>query len=280
MPAHHSAAPLDIEIGSNVQCRDGRTGRVIKLVVAPGRKLVTHIVVERGVLNHHDVAVPVAHVAGVEGDTVVLDLSSDELNALPAYAEIDYAIPDAYWVAQHGYPPDDTLVDLGRYTPDDGLLAPAWPVLWIQGHTHAGVPPQETPVDRYTRVTGREGPMGRLDHVLLDPDTGDVRALALRKGHLLTKDVIVPAGWVERVGEDEIVIDADRTMLERLPEYRPDHPEDLMTPDTALASSTRKRQETKADSGHGQKHRRSGGSHRHKAQEAARDRGGKENTSA
>jgi sporulation protein YlmC with PRC-barrel domain len=195
--------PLNIKIGSPARCRDGRAGRVIKLVVEPGSKRVTHIVVARGVLLHHDVAVPIECVERVQDGWVVLDLSVEELNALPAYAEVDYAVPDAAWAAEHGYPPDGTLVDL-RSTAPGGLLAPAWSGLLIQGHTHAGAPAQEIPVGRGTRVTYREGALGRLDHVLLDPETGVVRALVVRKGHLLAKDVV----------------DADRALLERLPEYR------------------------------------------------------------
>jgi hypothetical protein len=155
------------------------------------------------VLLHHDVAVPIECVERVQDGWVVLDLSVEELNALPAYAEVDYAVPDAAWAAEHGYPPDGTLVDL-RSTAPGGLLAPAWSGLLIQGHTHAGAPAQEIPVGRGTRVTYREGALGRLDHVLLDPETGVVRALVVRKGHLLAKDVV----------------DADRALLERLPEYR------------------------------------------------------------
>jgi sporulation protein YlmC with PRC-barrel domain len=172
--------PLDLKIGSAVQCRDGRAGRVIKLVVEPGSKRVTHIVVERGLLLHHDAVVPIERVAPVEGGTVVLDMDGHELNAQPAYAEVDYAVPDPSWTAQYGHAPDDTLVDLRSYAPTGLPLVPAWSGM-IYEHTHEGVPAEEIPLGRGTRVSCRDGALGWLDHVLLDPESGAVRALVVRK---------------------------------------------------------------------------------------------------
>ena len=244
MQAQRAGAALDIKIGSPVRCRDGRAGGVIKLVVEPGSKRVTHLVLEKGWKLTHDVAVPIERIERVEDGWVVLDMSVDELNALPEYAELDYAVPDASWAEQHGYPSGDTLVDLSS-APPAGWLAPAWSGPLIQGHTHLGVPPRERPVGRGTRVTARDRTVGRLDHVLLDREAGAVRALVVRKGHLLAKDVIVPATWVERVNEDEIVLGADQALLERLPEYRPARSDAAITAavEQALAADPRTRQQ-------------------------------------
>lgn len=253
MQTQHPAEGLDIKIGSTVQCRDGRAGRVIKLVVDPASKRVTHIVVERGVLLHHDVVVPIERVERVEGDVVVLDVNADELNALPEYKEIDYAVPDAGWAEQHGYPPTDTLVGPLVAAPDGGRLEPAWSAFMVVGHTHTGIPDTETPIGRGTRVSYRHGsedePLGRLDHVLVDPRSGRVRALVVRKGLVLSKDVIVPVEWVKAVGEDEIVLAADREQLEKLPEYRPMHSDAEITDAVrrALASDSRTRDEQNID---------------------------------
>jgi hypothetical protein len=119
MQTRQAIAPLDIKIGSAVQCRDGRADRVIKLVVEPGSKRVTRIVVARCLLLHRDVVVPIERVARVQGNTVVLDMGESELNIQPAYAEVDYAVPDSSWTAQYGHARDDTLVDLRSYTPTD-----------------------------------------------------------------------------------------------------------------------------------------------------------------
>ena len=111
----------------------------------------------------------------------------------------------------------------------------------VQVYIQAGLPGAETPVGRGTRVSSRDGHLGRLDHVLLDPQSGAVRALVVRKGPLLSKDVIVPVSGVETVGEDEIVLAADRTLLEQLPEYRPARADAQITSDVQQALSADER---------------------------------------
>lgn len=217
----NTGAALDVKIGAHAECSDGSAGRVTKLVVEPGSKRVTDLVVEHGLLLHHAVVVPVGDVVGAEGDTVLLTLSLVQLKALPEYAEIDFAIPDADWAERHGYPRHDTLVGLSSY-PWGGMdLAPASSGSMIVTHVDVGVSETETPIGRGTRVSCRDGVVGVIDHVLIDPETETVRTLVVAKGHLLTKDVVVPAAWVEEVREDETVLATDRAMLEKLPEYRP-----------------------------------------------------------
>jgi osmotically-inducible protein OsmY len=78
---------------------------------------------------------------------------------------------------------------------------------------------------------------------LLDPPSGAVRALVVRKGRLLAKDVIVPVSWVKAVEEDEIVLGADQSLLNKLPEYRPARTDTAITADVqqALADDERTR---------------------------------------
>ena len=109
MQTKHPVEPLDIKIGSTVQCRDGRAGHVAKVVVEPGSKHVTDIVVDRGLL-HHDVVVPISLIKSVQGDTIVLDMNVGDLDGLPRFEEVDFAIPDETWSEGRDYPPDAVRV--------------------------------------------------------------------------------------------------------------------------------------------------------------------------
>ena len=53
---------------------------------------------------------------------------------------------------------------------------------------------------------------------------------------LLSKDVVVPVSWVEAVEEDEIILAADKAMLEKLPEYRPSRSDEQITADVSRRS--------------------------------------------
>ena len=84
MPAKQQTA-RDIKIGSAVRSREGNVGRVINLIVEPGSTDVTHIVVETTAQFDRDVVVPVVLILAVANNTVDLDLSTADLNALPEY---------------------------------------------------------------------------------------------------------------------------------------------------------------------------------------------------
>jgi len=222
MSTQQEDTSLDISIGTTVTCQDGSKGRVTRLVVEPNSRHVTHLVVQYGV-PHHEVVVPIEQVTQGQDDTLVLTMRRDELAQLPRFAEVDYILPDPAWLAKLGHPFGGIVFDVRGYTISGIPLDAAWAGHIVTGHMHRGMPAEETPIGRGTRVTCGEGLVGRLDHVLLDPKTDIVQALVVRKGHLLGRDVIVPASQVEWIAEDEIHIDADRATLEEFPAYHPAH---------------------------------------------------------
>lgn len=77
-------------------------------------------------------------------------------------------------------------------------------------------------------VRCRDGAAGRLKYVVVDPDDNEVTDLIVERGLLLRQDIVVPIGWVEQASEDEIVLNATATELNKLPEF---HEVDFMEPD-------------------------------------------------
>src|SRR5262249_49674381 len=146
---------------SIAQCRDGRAGHVTGLVVAPGSKRLTHIVVERDPLLHRSVVVPISRVTSARGDIVQIDMDSGDLDNLPSEVEVDFAVPDPTWSAAHGYPPDGTVIDTGQPMPLVGELTPAWSATLVEGHVDVGIPGGEVQIGRETRVNYRDGSLGR-----------------------------------------------------------------------------------------------------------------------
>jgi hypothetical protein len=78
------------------------------------------------------------------------------------------------------------------------------------------------PIRAGQRVDARDGKVGTLDVVLVDPLTRRVTAIVVRRGLILARDTIVPVELIREISEDRIVLDADRDALAELPEYRPD----------------------------------------------------------
>jgi sporulation protein YlmC with PRC-barrel domain len=83
----HKKVPLGelaIERGTHVEATDGRVGRVDELIVHSEDEHITHVVMREGHLwGQKEIAIPVSEIDRIEGDTVHLKLSKDEVEALP-----------------------------------------------------------------------------------------------------------------------------------------------------------------------------------------------------
>jgi sporulation protein YlmC with PRC-barrel domain len=78
---------LAIKRGTSVEATDGRVGRVDELLVNPDNGHITHLVMREGHLwGQEDVSIPVSQIDYIEGGTVYLKLSKEEIEALPVIA--------------------------------------------------------------------------------------------------------------------------------------------------------------------------------------------------
>lgn len=210
----------EIRIGSPVECPDGRAGTVERVVVSPRTRQVTHLIVHRGLLLHHDVVVPVEAIEDADDERVRLRLSLAELAARPPYSPADYLPVSADWVPPAGYTRDQVLLALPR--PIAALRAlVAAPAGQVES-PDTGTTTEPPTITSGTRVIARDGEVGTVDRVLLDPVTRRATHFVVRKGTLFGHDLIVPVEWATTMSPDGVVLDVGREQLARLPEYRPD----------------------------------------------------------
>jgi osmotically-inducible protein OsmY len=66
-----------------------------------------------------------------------------------------------------------------------------------------------------------DGWVGRVDLLLLDAHR-QVHHFVIRKGRFLGYDVLIPVDWIKVIDPDCVWLAMARTVLDRLPEYRPD----------------------------------------------------------
>src|SRR6185369_636357 len=78
---------------------------VDRAVVDPRTNEVTHIVVRTGTIFGRDIMVPRVDLerGSLDGDTIELDLTKDELKDLPDFVMEQYGAPPPSWVAPAGY---------------------------------------------------------------------------------------------------------------------------------------------------------------------------------
>lgn len=205
---------FEIRPGALVVGEGGEVGRIERVVISPGTGEVTGLVVRKGLLLRRDIVIPIDAVVDPTEELVRVRLAKDELNGLPEYRDEDFASPPGDWRSPGGRGPGGVLFRLPR------LLGrrPIEPVRAGQAESVAG----GRPLAAGQRVVCRDGEVGSLDLVLLDPTTRRATHVVVRRGGLLDRDTIVPVEWAREITRDCIFLDVGREQLDLLPEYRPD----------------------------------------------------------
>jgi uncharacterized protein YrrD len=212
-----------VRIGSQVVGPDGQEqiGTVEKVVISPQTREVTHLLVHRGPLQllHHDVMVPIASVSAVSEAAVQLSVLVETLNRMPAHDAAGYVDPATSWPAPEGYRRDQVLFALPDRTGSLDQLLPRSQGRAQDTRTEAQ---KGVLIGTSTKVEASDGPIGVIDRVLLDPDSGRATHFVVRKGKFLAKHVIVPADWASEITPEKVRLAVDREQLTALPEYKPD----------------------------------------------------------
>jgi uncharacterized protein YrrD len=213
-------AKREYDIGAEVHCQDGNCGRLSKVVVDPRTKRVTDLIVEKGFLLKRDRVLPVDEVERVEGGRIYLSVSVDNLPYYPEYREVEFTAPAP--AAAGEYSPGNVQCWRVEYTV--ACPEPVTPV--VHREVHEGVPPEMAVIERGTPVVNKYGPVGRVDHLLIDAESGELTHLVIRRG-LLPYHPILSMSEVERVGEDGVTIRLTEREVDALPRYRRRAAEDI-----------------------------------------------------
>jgi uncharacterized membrane protein len=198
----------NIPVGAKVICSDGREGKSTAVVVDPTTKSVTHLaVVEKSLLHGEERLVPIEKVEKTTRDAIYLKCPLAEVLQMPAftstrYLEIEngeagYAYASPY-MSMHG----DFYDAQPQYvTVTDQLL-----------------PEGKVAVQRGMLVEAVDGPVGEVDELLIDPQTGRVSHFLLMKGHMWgKKEIAIAVSEIERGDEDTIYLKIPREAVEKLP---------------------------------------------------------------
>ncbi len=215
MSTRERSARLEIHPGAVVHAPEGVAGRVAEVVVSPRERRVVALVVELG--SGRPVVVPAESVEDATEEAVRVRASVAELERLPAWQA------EAHAPAALSWPGWRALRQGGAWLPLPGSLR-RMEGLQRQLSGQAVVRPEEpfAIIRRGQRVVASDGAIGRVDQVLVDAATGQVKHLVVRQGLLFSRDVAVPADWVSTIEDGVVVLEASRDAVARLPVCRPD----------------------------------------------------------
>jgi sporulation protein YlmC with PRC-barrel domain len=206
-------------IGADASCTDGPCGRLIRVVVNPVNRTITHLVL--GPEHEHGLAVarlvPV-DLAKVTADGILLSCTKTEFENLDPAEETHFVAG----IEHPGYQQDQVLS-----LPYRGLGG-----VWTEGQgwdtggshgprrqtvTYDSVPVGEVQVKRGEHVHATDGEIGRVEGLVTDPDGHRVTHVLLQEGHLWgRKEVAIPISAVTGV-EAGILLNLSKQEVEELP---------------------------------------------------------------
>jgi len=171
-------------IGAPASCRDGDCGEVIRVVIDPVARKVTHLVIEPTHRQGLGRLVPLELVES-SNDVVTLRCTISEFEELEIAEETNF-LPGT--IGYPGYEPANVL-PLPFYALNTGGMT--LPV------TYDKIPLGEVSVRRNVPVHASDGEIGKVHGIVIDPTDHRVTHVLLQEGHLWGREeVAIPISAV------------------------------------------------------------------------------------
>lgn len=199
---------MDIPIHAKVTCIDGPVGKSSHIIVDLITEQVTHFVVKT---DHPDkqFLVPIDKIEGSDRSVILLDCSKEDVYQFYPFNESYFNGTDAYDSAPpvpNGGSASSTMYRPYR-TADYGKDSPA-----------SGSHYDEIALNKGTLVLATDGEVGKIDELVIDPETHRVTHLLLRQHFIFNKWIVtIPVSKIERVDADTVFLNIDKKAIEDMP---------------------------------------------------------------
>ena len=214
-------AEIPVTIGADARGTDGICGKVIRLVVDPVARAVTHLVVQPRHWPGLGRLVPLDLVDAATPKEVRLRCNRAEFDELRFTEDTDF-VPGANLDQYSGYSSEQMLMlpyygwRAGEDMPQAREDEPAG--------AYGSLPPGEVGVRRNKPVYATDGEIGRVEGLVIDPGNHHVSHVLLQQGHLFgRRQVAIPISAVTGV-VDSVQLNITKQQVENLPPVNTDHP--------------------------------------------------------
>jgi uncharacterized membrane protein len=183
----------EIHLGAKVECTDGPAGQATRVIVDPSTLQVTHYIVREKKRPHTEHIVPVDQIETATADLISLRCSLAELAEMKPFVVIQYRPVDVPtyegdMMYRKKYPQTMTM-DVQKEMTPEGMVA----------------------VRQGDKVEASDGPVGKVDQLLIDEDSGEITHFVFREGHAWgDKDVIMPVSVVTAVRKGTVYLSLDQ----------------------------------------------------------------------
>jgi hypothetical protein len=203
---------IRLTIGDTVECVDGISADLARLVIDPVERSLTHLVVETRDRVPSGHLVPVDLVDGSAGDTR-LRCTVAEFTALPSSEVSDVpSSGDEQWTYQQ-----EQVLSWPNYTRGPGLTNTGDPVVYHR------LPKGNVEIARGDPLHAQDGVIGKIHGLLVDPRGWRVTHVLLDEGHRWSKkQIAIPIRSVTAV-HDGVHTGLTGAELRSLPSMDSDH---------------------------------------------------------
>jgi uncharacterized protein YrrD len=223
---------MQFKQGVGVRLADGTgVGQLDRVVIDPRTKEINYVVVRKGVFFTTDRVVPLTLVAQADENEIVLREDAGDLEQLPPFEERYYVPADSDTIA----PASNAAPSLYPYPPLSGGEMGGMAGMTIGAQTHLGAVTVPQPVVEQTeraipddnvairagaRVISADGePVGAIEQVLTSPHADQVTHFVISQGLLFKDRKLIPVGWVQEIGEEQVTLAVDSAFVGRLGSY-------------------------------------------------------------
>lgn len=210
-------------IGAQAICADGGCGHLVRVIVDPVARVLTHLVIRPRLGQGPDRLVPV-RLAEAEAGQVRLRCSRAEFERLDPAEETEF-LPGDYGYVPYGPAEVSAWPYYGLGSAAmNAEVAAAGPHLV----TYDAVPLDEVEIRRGDHVHATDGSIGRVQGLIIEPANHHVTHVLLQEGHLWgRKQVAIPIRAVSAVAPEGIRLTISRSEVEDLPPVTLDSPADI-----------------------------------------------------
>lgn len=214
---------MEIQLEAPVVSSDGADlGKIDKVIFDPQSGQTKAIVVRKGTILARDVSIPTHHIRVAAASRVELDMSKDNVDALPDFYEANYQWPPQNWTAPYGWPSGAVLWP-GAYPGDLPLaMPPAMEEALDEEADRIRKQDEDNAiVGQGAEVLAMDGEkVGSVHNMLVDPDTRRPSRVVVRRGVLFTEDVELPGEWVASVDDRKVVLNVDKVTVQQLAKHQ------------------------------------------------------------
>jgi sporulation protein YlmC with PRC-barrel domain len=200
---------MDIPIQANVTCYDGTIGKSSHIIADLIAEQVTHFVVKTD-LHNKEYVVPLDKIERSDRTVILLNCHKEDVYQLPLFDESQFNGYDAYDSAppipSPGMASSNTLYHPYREA-ESGAESPTRESSWAK-----------LAVNKGAMVLATDGEVGKIDELVIDPETHRVTHLALRQHFIFNKWIVtIPVSAIEKAEMDTVVLKIDKKAIEALP---------------------------------------------------------------